>query len=241
MQRIGRVDRRLNPSIEAAIVHDHPEQAPLRGNVAYWNFLPPADLDRLLALYGRVAGKTLRISKLFGIEGRKLLTDTDDYDDLKDFNANYEGTTSPEEALRLELADLLNEDPGLADRLDGFPNRIFSGREAITATGTFFCWSLPVRMRDADPELGADGWTATPGDVRWYFRDAATGEIAEDAARIAALVRSTPETPRRLNAPRTTLAEAREAVEKHIRNGYLKQMQAPVGVKPILKAWMELN
>jgi hypothetical protein len=241
MQRIGRVDRRMNPKIEAAIVADHPEQAPLRGHVAYWNFLPPNDLDRLLALYSRVAGKTLRISKLFGIEGRKLLTAADDYADLQDFNASYEGTTSPEEALRLELADILNADPKLAERLDGFPNRIFSGREAQGATGTFFCWSLPVRMRDADPSLGADAWTASPGDVRWYFRDAASGEIAEDANRITDLIRSTPETPRRLVTPRPTLAEARDAVEKHIRNGYLKQMQAPVGVKPLLKAWMEIN
>lgn len=241
MQRIGRVDRRMNLAIEAAIVKAHPKQAPLRGKVAYWNFLPPADLDRLLALYSRVAGKTLRISKLFGIEGRKLLTDADDYDDLKDFNASYEGTTSPEEALRLELADILNADPDLAKRLDGFPNRIFSGREAITASGTFFCWSLPVRIRDADPALGAEAWTAAPGDVRWYFRDAATGEIAEEPSRIADLVRSTSETVRHLATPRRALAEAREAVEKHIRNGYLKQMQAPVGVKPVLKAWMELN
>lgn len=241
MQRIGRVDRRMNPAIEAAIVKDHPEQAPLRGQVAYWNFLPPADLDRLLALYSRVAGKTLRISKLFGIEGRKLLTDVDDYDDLKDFNASYEGTTSPEEALRLELADILNANPNLAERLDGFPNRIYSGREAVGGSGTFFCWSLPVRIRDADPGLGADAWTATPGDVRWYFRDGTTGEIAEEPARIADLIRSTAETPRRLGTPHPELAEARDAVEKHIRNGYLKQVQAPVGVRPVLKAWMELN
>lgn len=241
MQRIGRVDRRMNPAIEAAIIKDHPDQESLRGMVAYWNFLPPSDLDRLLALYSRIAGKTLRISKLFGIEGRKLLTDTDDYDDLKDFNATYEGTTSSEEALRLELADILNADPSLAERLDGFPNRIFSGREAISAKGTFFCWSLPVRIRDADAALGADAWTANPGDVRWFFRDADTGEIAEEPSRIADLIRSTPAATRRLTTPRTTLAEAREAVEKHIRNGYLKQMQAPVGVRPVLKAWMELN
>ena len=61
MQRIGRVDRRLNPEVEAAIVRDHPEQAPLRAKVAYWNFLPPRELDTLLGLYQRVAHKTLRI------------------------------------------------------------------------------------------------------------------------------------------------------------------------------------
>jgi len=241
MQRIGRVDRRMNPIIEKAIIADYPSQAPLWGRVAYWNFLPPADLDRLLALYSRVAGKTLRISKLFGIEGRKLLTDADEYDDLKDFKATYEGITSPEEALRLELADLLNDYPELGKRLDAFSNRTFSGRKAIGSQGTFFCWSLPVRIRDADLAKGADAWTASPGDVRWYIRDSATGEIGEDPARIADLIRSASDTPRYLDTPRSTLAEARDAVEKLVRNGYLKQMQAPVGVKPILKAWMELN
>lgn len=54
MQRIGRVDRRLNPAIEARIVADQPGQKNLRGKVAYWNFLPPDELDALLRLYNRV-------------------------------------------------------------------------------------------------------------------------------------------------------------------------------------------
>ena len=41
MQRIGRVDRRMNREIEEKLVADHPEEAKLRGRVAYWNFLPP--------------------------------------------------------------------------------------------------------------------------------------------------------------------------------------------------------
>jgi hypothetical protein len=54
MQRIGRVDRRLSPEVEARLVGDHPEQAKLRGQVAYWNFLPPDELNELLTLYRRV-------------------------------------------------------------------------------------------------------------------------------------------------------------------------------------------
>src|SRR4029079_17199273 len=46
MQRIGRVDRRLNADIEARIVADHPDQKTLRGTVAYWNFLPPDELNQ---------------------------------------------------------------------------------------------------------------------------------------------------------------------------------------------------
>jgi len=33
----------------------------------------------------------------------------------------------------------------------------------------------------------------------------------------------------------------REKIEKHIKNTYLKKVQAPLGVEPVLKAWMELN
>ena len=31
------------------------------------------------------------------------------------------------------------------------------------------------------------------------------------------------------------------SLNKHIKNTYLKQVQAPIGVKPVLKCWMELN
>ena len=41
MQRIGRVDRRLNNEIENEIVKAHPDQKEIRGTVVYWNFLPP--------------------------------------------------------------------------------------------------------------------------------------------------------------------------------------------------------
>jgi hypothetical protein len=60
MQRIGRVDRRMNPDIEARIIADHPERKKLRGKTAFWNFLPPEELDELLRLFQRVTNKTLR-------------------------------------------------------------------------------------------------------------------------------------------------------------------------------------
>ena len=242
MQRIGRVDRRMNPVVEAAILKDHPDQAPLRGHVAYWNFLPPADLDRLLKLYSRVAGKTLRISKLFGIEGRKLLTHTDDYEDLKDFNASYEGVASPEEALRLELADILNSDPDLEKRLEGFPNRIFSGRAANHAAGVFFCWSLPVRkrlvrVRTATPRNGrpapatSAGTSATPPPER----------SPNHPPIVADFVRSNAETPRRLSPPGPSSPKRERRSRSISATDTSSRCKLPVGVKPILKAWMEVN
>ena len=38
-----------------------------------------------------------------------------------------------------------------------------------------------------------------------------------------------------------TLSQIRKKVDKYIKDTYLKKVQAPQGVKPTLKAWMELS
>ena len=67
------------------------------------------------------------------------------------------------------------------------------------------------------------------------------GKIVEEPTEIVSLIRCTPDTPRQCEIEAPALAEIRGRIEKHIKNTRLKQLQAPVGVKPILKAWMELN
>ena len=113
MQRIGRVDRRMNPRVEERIRAERPEVAASRGTVRFWNFLPPDELNRLLTLYRRVTQKTLLISRTLGIEGRKLLTPDDDYEALKEFNHAYEGTRTSVEEMHLEYQALLKADPQL--------------------------------------------------------------------------------------------------------------------------------
>ena len=78
-------------------------------------------------------------------------------------------------------------------------------------------------------------WTEDSGDTRWYLFDISTEKIAGDPADIVKLIRCTPETPRKNDTPRQTLSEIRAKVEKHIKNTYLKQVQAPIGVKRELR------
>ncbi len=243
MQRIGRVDRRMNPEIEARILKDHPDQKELRGTVAYWNFLPPDDLDDLLRLYGRVAHKTLRISKTLGIEGKKLLREDDDYEDLRNFNEAYAGQRSPDENMHLEWQDLLKEFPELEGQLDGMPNGIFSGKEHVKpgTRALFFCYARPAHDPQASEREGADIWTTAAGDVQWYLYDLASQKIVEDAPRIIDAIRCRPETPRTNAIDQPQLSDIRAVVEKHISKTFLRKVQAPVGVKPELRAWMELN
>lgn len=243
MQRIGRVDRRMDPETEARIVADHPDQKRLRGETAYWNFLPPEELDELLRLFRTVSKKTLRISKTFGIEGRKLLTPEDDYQALKEFTDAYEGTLSPVEAMHLELQALIRDQPDLEARLKALPGKVFSGKQHLQTAkrAVFFCYALPARpASDTLPDDQA-AWTLDAGYVQWYLLDLDTGTVAEEAPQIADVIRSTPETLRRCAIDPASLKQAREKIEKHIKNTYLKKVQAPLGVEPVLRAWMELN
>jgi hypothetical protein len=244
MQRIGRVDRRMNPEIEIRFVADHPEVKEIRGKVAYWNFLPPDEVDELLRLYNRVTHKTLRISKTFGIEGQKLLSPKDEFDALKNFNHRYEGVPTPAERMDLEYQKLLKDYPDLAASLPGMPGRIFSGKRHPSpgARAVFFCFALPAVDHGATvDEAGALPWTEEAGRAAWYLYDVATGNILEEPTRIIETIRCDPDTPRHCTIAKPTLSEIRAKVEQHIRTTYLKSVQAPQGVKPSLKAWMELS
>lgn len=245
MQRIGRIDRRLDREVEARIVAEHPEREKLRGTIQYYNFLPPDELNELLSLYKTVTHKTLRISKTFGIEHGKLLRADDDYDILRDFVRQCEGTESRSETMSLELQRLLKEHPGLEERLNSFPNRVFSGRESPDADtkAVFFCYALPApSAQDRDREEQEPGhWTEEAGHTKWYLYNLADGKILDEPSEIIGLIRSSPDTPRQCRMEPVTLSEIRASIDKHIKNTYLKKVQAPVGVKPLLKAWMELN
>ncbi len=102
-------------------------------------------------------------------------------------------------------------------------------------------YALPAPRGPAEKAEDDDGWSLDSGASRWYLCDIATGQITEDAPAINSVVRCDAETPRRTEVAQPTLTEIRQRIEKHIKNTYLKQVQAPVGVKPVLKAWMELN
>jgi superfamily II DNA or RNA helicase len=243
MQRIGRVDRRMNPTVEAHILADHPEQKTLRGRVEFWNFLPPDELDELLKLFQRVTKKTLVISRTLGIEGRKLLTPDDEFDSVKELNEQCEGTLSDNEKLRLEYNVLVQKHPDLAQRAPDLPLKTYSGK-ASPKPGTqavFFCYRIPKPDPDLITTEAGDRWSDAAGSTVWVCYDLAGNKVLTEPGAIANLIRSVPSTPRKTSLDKVNLSELRKKVDKQLVNEYLKPLQAPVGVYPILKCWMELN
>ncbi|MCH7713138.1 MAG: hypothetical protein IIC99_05900 [Chloroflexi bacterium] len=133
---------------------------------------------------------------------------------------------------------LIQEDPELESYLDRLPGSVFSSRIRESGglkSGVFFCYSLPA----LDSETGS--FTEVAGTTRWYLYDRTTGEIVEEPSTIVGNVRSDRDTPRSTVTDEEWLKEIRTSIEKHIRNTYLKRVDAPVGVKPALKCWMEIK
>lgn len=246
MQRIGRVDRRMSPDLEAKIVETYPYLKDKRGIARFWNFLPPEELNEILSLYERVTSKTLRISKVFGIEGKRLLTEKDEYEALKDFEHAYEGDITYNEEMHLRYQKLLQDNPGLHDQLEKMPLKIFSGKERLSnsASGVFFCYKLPTLIREDD---NMQNWSIKNGATQWFLYDAESEEIIHDANIIDPRILSEPSTPRVLKTDRKKLVDIRKMVEGEIDRDYIRKNQVPVqdehgnSLKPQLIAWMELN
>lgn len=146
--------------------------------------------------------------------------------------------------MHLEYQRLLAAHPDLGERLQALPGRVFSGKTHLQAgvQAVFFCYGLPgIDPTVTAPVLESDAWTLAAGRTAWLLLDLQTGKVQEDAAAIDAIIHCEPDTPRQCQVAQTTLSEARVKIEKYLKNGYLRQVQAPLGVLPQLIGWMELN
>ena len=233
MQRIGRLDRRLDPEIEKQLSRTDP-------TVHVWNFLPPAELDDILKLRKRVDGKILRISRTFGIEG-KFVSPDDDNKTLQLFNERYEGTENTEELMNLERQRISESHPELWRQLPNLPLRFFSGKpvdeepppflnrdgepispDRVGSIGLFCCYEMPNR------------------EIKWYFYDAEIDAVLDNVEEIWPEIRCAENTERWTESGPGGLVDARKRIERHI-NAYLMRIQAPMGTKPKLIAWMEIS
>ena len=233
MQRIGRLDRRLDPEIESQLNRMDP-------TVHVWNFLPPAELDDILKLRKRVDGKILRISRTLGIEG-KFVSPNDPDETLRLFNERYEGTESIEELMNLERQRISESNPKLWRQLPALPMRLFSGKGIDDEPPPFLnrdSETIPLKRH------GSEGifccYEMPNGEIKWYFYDREIDDVLDNVEEIWPEVRCSEDTMRWTEGGPGGLADERQRIERHIRT-YLMRIQAPMGVKPKLIAWMEIS
>ena len=70
----------------------------------------------------------------------------------------------------------------------------------------FFCYSRPAFDKEESTRSGEDIWNAESGDVKWYLYDVELQKIVEEASQIIDIIRSTPETKRRVDLEQKTLS-----------------------------------
>ena len=233
MQRIGRLDRRLDPKIEEQLSRTNP-------TVHVWNFLPPEELDDILKLRKRVDGKILRISRTLGIEG-KFVSPKDPDETLRLFNERYEGTESIEELMNLERQRISESHPKLWRQLPDLPMRLFSGKGIDDEPPPFL-------NRDGEPiplnSHGSEGlfccYEMPNSEIKWYFYDAEIDEVLDNVEEIWSEIRCGEDTMRWTEDGPAGLTDARKKIERHIRI-YLRDIQAQMGEKAKLIAWMEIS
>jgi hypothetical protein len=239
MQRIGRVDRRLNEETEKEIVAEDEKLKATRGTINIRNFLPTKELRRLITLHERVEQRVNLISKTLGIPGGKLLSESDMLDDVKVFNVflkEYEGEESPLETLRLEYLDLLQTDKDLEVRLTMVPYGAFSCR-AAKPTGLFMCTVEPIRVPVAD---GRAEWTLDGGTPRWEFVHS-DGKRSTDVVKIAAAIRCDADERAIAIADRPATASAIGKLRETRYKELLKDLQIPLDApRPLTVCWMEI-
>ncbi len=240
MQRIGRVDRRLDPDREAEIVKENPKTKGLRGKIIVRNFLPPDDLNRVLSLYNRVQGRVLLISKTLGIPGGRLLTEEDMLDDTKVFGAfleEYEGDISPVEVLRLKYLDLLNENPSLEAVLDQMPRGAYSSK-AGPEKGVFICSVEPIRVHHEDSD--EVNWTLDNGTVQWRMHSG--GQVDTSLLHVDGLIASSvSDKPRYISDQAAVAKFLADAVDARLKQ-MMKEQQLPLDApKPMVLCWMEVQ
>lgn len=242
MQRIGRVDRRMNPAIEADLIKEKPSVKRSRGHIQIRNFLPPMEIEALLTLYNRVQNKTLMISTTLGIPGGKLFDESDIFDDVKVFQAfkdEYNGDIAPIEELRLKWLQLAKDNPGLEELVQRLPDAI-SVATSGAPSGVFICRRVPV-LTKADDDADADTeWTLVPGDVEWALR---SPEGVERSLRtINAAITAEPTDKAEAFSDRDSVQVALRGFERDETQRLRKRTQLPLDAPtPKTICWMEVR
>ncbi len=241
MQRIGRVDRRMNPATEAQLVQEKPSTKKSRGHIQIRNFLPPADIETLLALYTRVQNKTLMISTTLGIPGGKLFDETDIFDDVRVFQAfkdEYNGDIAPIEELRLNWLHLVKENPGLDQLVERLPDGISTAKKG-EPTGVFVCRRVPVLTKAHEDDTDS-AWTIQPGDVEWALRTA--DGVERVLHRIDAAIVAKPADKIATFSDRSKLQPALREFEREETKRLRKDSQLPLDAPvPKTLCWMEVR
>lgn len=226
IQRIGRVDRRLDPAI-----------TPGEHSFTIYNVFPPEEIEKIIRLVDTVEGRTLNISRTLGID-MAFFTPDDPAGSLREFNARYEGESTPKDEALTEFIRFVNgPEQGLIKTLEALPAGAFGVWENAPFNGLFALFT----MKAADHATEADREKFAGVLGRPVLALLKEQEERTDAADILQILRRTRRgEPSGMPGPEDSLKANLRRLKNAVRQQFAT-IQLPRGIVPELVCWMELK
>ncbi len=227
IQRIGRVDRRLDPAITP---HEH--------EFAILNVLPPADIEKIISLVETVEERTLKISRALGID-EAFFRANDPAGTLKEFNRLYEGDMTGADMATTQYTEHFTEpDAHTQAILDALPPGAFGVWGKAPEDGLFALFEM-----EATP-------AATATDQERYAQiigrpvlalERADMTITHDAGAILKiLARTMADDHSAAPTDEAALTERLKKLKHSVRSAFA-DISLPRTIMPRLVCWMELR
>ncbi len=228
IQRIGRVDRRLNPAI-----------TPEPHDFEILNVLPAPEINAIINLIGTVEHRTIKISKTLGLDA-SFFKSTDPAGNLKEFNALYEGEITPSQRALTEYVRLRTNppDPATQRLLELVPPGAFGVWQGAPFNGLFACFTMEAE-KDATA-ADRERFSFLLGQpVLALEREATPPQF--DAGEILGLLAGAPREARSgTPTDEERLARRLKALKNAVRSRFA-DIGLPGTIKPVLVCWMELR
>lgn len=227
IQRIGRVDRRLDEDD----LRPNPE-------FAIYNVLPPKEIEKIIKLVSSVERRTLKISRALGIDV-SFFKSTDPAGTLKEFNAQYEGEMKSIDLVATQYARHFDKpDTELAAVMERIPLGAFGVWEKAPQNGLFALFT----MQPTDKATDADKRKYEQVIGRPVFALEQAGyPISHDAGAILNMLSKTAEGEHSgVPSDEQQLSTGLTRLKNSIRQQFA-DVSLPGTIVPKLVCWMELR
>ncbi len=230
IQRIGRVDRRLDAEI-----------TPDAHEFSIVNVVPPDEIEAIIELVGRVEGRTIKISRTLGLE-TSFLKATTDLEALKEFNAKYDGEMSDTDTAMVQyvaLTTVAPPDPQTQALLDQIPPGAFGVWEGADRDGIFAYFSIVPKKTATETDKARFASVLSRPYLALLYNGDQTPLM--DAPRVlAALQGIKPGTQSANPSDDESLKSCLKAITNSIR-GSFRDIGLPNTLVPSLVCWIELR
>jgi superfamily II DNA or RNA helicase len=228
IQRIGRVDRRLNPAITP---EDH--------KFDIINVLPPEEINDIINLVGAVENRTLRISKALGLDVSFFKSD-DPAGNLKEFNSAYEGDIPLTEQALNEYSRLSVEPPDERTQriLEAIPPGAFGVWNNAPQDGLFALFTM--EPKPSATAADRERFSAVIGRPVLILEQPGREPLTDSGEILALLAQTTPDAPSGTPSDETQLAQRLKRLKEAVRRQF-SEISLPATILPRLVCWMELR